>query len=280
MLAGLLATTFAWASPGLVRKQVESSLLVKGQIDIEPDGSVSGVAIDREDQLPESVRGFVRESAGRWKFEPVLVDGKAVRARAPMSARLVAKKIEGDSYQVGIRSVNFESHDAGDPSRVESIELNPPRYPVEAFRSGIQGDVYIAVKVGRDGRVMEAVAEQVNLMVFGTEPQMRKSRQILAKGALEEARKWRFRGPTAGARVDDPYWTVRVPVHYRVYDGPVPAAPAYGRWEAYIPGPREPLPWADVADQAGFSPDALVEGGVYTAGIDHVPKLLTPLQGS
>ena len=41
----LLATAALAAGPGAVRKQAEASMLVTGQVRIEPDGSVSGSTV-------------------------------------------------------------------------------------------------------------------------------------------------------------------------------------------------------------------------------------------
>ncbi|WP_140726422.1 energy transducer TonB [Pseudomonas sp. Hp2] len=263
------------AGPGAVRKQIESSLLLKGDVDIEPDGSVSQVMLDREEKLPEGVVKLVHYSASRWKFEPVVVDGRAVRARAPMSVRVVARKLDGQ-YRVEIHSASFQRYDATRRDTVTPIKMAPPRYPENAFRVGAGGTVYLILKIGRDGTVQDAVAEQVNLRIVASEGDMRKLRGILAQNALGAAQKWTFNPPTEGDEVDDPYWTVRVPINYSFANQL--SEEDYGTWVSYVPGPRERAPWVIEEDRAGFSPDALAEGGVYMANQEG-PRLLTPLQG-
>lgn len=277
---GLMAVvTVAGAVPSSVRKQVESSLLVTGEIDIEVSGSVSNVAIDREDKLPAGVVSFVREAGLHWRFEPVMRDGRAIQARAPMSVRVVAKKVEGDQYKITLSGANFERRDDDSPERVGMVEMDPPRYPEQAWRSGAAGSVYLVVKVGRDGKVQDVVAEQVNLRVLGSESEMRLLRNVFAKSALAAARAWQFRIPSRGDAVDAPFWNVRVPVSYAMGDQPMESrANDYGRWISYVPGPRTLVPWAQ-DDRTGFSPDTLTDGGVYMAD-NHAPRLLTPLQGS
>jgi hypothetical protein len=279
LLLALLASAMpaVAAGPASVRKQIESSLLVEGEVDIELDGSVSKVVFDREEKLPEGVVKFVRDSARQWKFEPVVVDGKAVQARAPMSVRVVAKKLDDGQYRIEIRSASFErGYDEKSPGSVASIKMDPPRYPENAYRAGASGTVYLILKVGRDGSVQDAVAEQVNLRVVAPEADMRMFRKIFATSALVAAQKWTFRPPTEGENAADPYWTVRVPVFYSL--DPQSREVSYGRWLSYVPGPRERAPWVTDKDRAGFSPDALVEGGVYMAN-EKGPRLLTPLQG-
>ena len=284
-VAGLLLTGWllvaagAGAAPASVRNQIESSLLVTGTVDIEPDGSVSKVAIEREDRLPPGVVSFVRDAGLQWRFEPVVRDGQAVRARAPMSVRVVAQKVEKDEYRITLRGASFERYDPEDPERVVSIKMDPPAYPERAWRAGAGGSVYLVLKIGRDGRVQDAVAEQVNLRVAVSEGEMRRLRDELARSALAATGKWSFRVPTRGEAVDAPYWSVRVPVTYTLGTQPIEGKQgAYGKWISYIPGPRQPVPWAQDRDQAGFSPDTLADGGVYMAD-GRAPRLLTPLQG-
>ncbi|MCW0367318.1 hypothetical protein NB699_002301 [Xanthomonas sacchari] len=282
VLSLLLAFTAVAADgvgPGAVRKQIESSMLVSGTIDIEPSGTVSALALDQQERLPEGVVGFVRNSVMQWKFEPGLRDGKPVPARAPMTLRVVAKRLQGDDYQVEIRGADFSHYDPNDRSVVTSIQMKPPAYPEAAYSVGAAGSAYLVLKVGRDGRVADAAVEQVNLRVVASERQMQQLREVLGKSALGAARKWTFRPPSEGKDVEAPYWTVRVPVDYALRDDMPQGAPSsYGRWTSYVPGPRQRAPWITGEDATGFSPDLLPAGGVYMAG-NGGPRLLTPLQG-
>ena len=138
LLLGLPALVVAEPSPGSVaqvRQQVESSMLVSGDVHIETDGSVSRLVLRQEETLPEGVVKLVRDSALQWRFEPIVVDGKLVRAVAPMSLRVVARKLEGGSYEVSLRGVSFQKYDSTDPQNVASIQMDPPRYPELAFRA-------------------------------------------------------------------------------------------------------------------------------------------------
>ena len=270
---GLAAPAFAADKSA---EQIEASMLVTGNVDIETDGSLSQLQIDKEQALPAGVVKFVRDNARHWKFEPVLRDGKAVQAQAPMRLRVVAKKLPDGSFQVGLRGVSFERYDANDPELAVATVRGAPKYPVEAFRAGAAGTVYAVVKVGRNGRVEDAVAEQVNLRILSTDAEMRRLRRMFADATLSALRDWRFRVPTQGENVDKPFWTVRIPVSYAI-DGQ-PGESDYGTWVNYVPGPRESLPWAEAAARSSFAPDTLGEGGIYMAD-SHAPRLLTPLQG-
>lgn len=275
----LFGANVAGAMPASVKKQIESSLLVKGSVDIEPDGSVSAVAIDREEKLPPGVVKFVREAGLHWRFEPVLRDGKAIQARSPMSLRVVAKKLDDGDYQISLHGASFDRYDPEDPTRATGIKMTPPSYPDRAARSGAGGSVYLIVKVGRDGKVEEAIAEQVNLRILAPEGEMRLLRDMFARNAVAAAKAWTFRVPTEGEEATRSFWNVRVPVTYSLEPQAIEGRDRdYGRWISYIPGPRQQAPWMPEKERAEFSPDTLADGGVYMAD-NRAPRLLTPLQG-
>lgn len=269
VVLGLLLSGTAFAvNPRGVRRQVESSLIVTGTIDIDADGRVLGHALEHADALPEGVVAMVGSVVPRWRFEPVELHGTATRARAPMSLRIVAKQLDGDRFTVQIRGAHFGASAPGET--VTSHELAPPLYPEAAMRAGVGGMVYVVVRIGRDGRVEEAVAEQVNLRVVTSEPAMRQWRTLLAQAALRAARDWTFNPPRTGDQADAPHWSARIPVDFISADETPAAA---HEWQAYVPGPREAIPWYPAASAAGA--DALAAGGVYP--LDPGLHLLTPL---
>ncbi|WP_241772723.1 energy transducer TonB [Stenotrophomonas pictorum] len=279
LLATPLVATAAGYGPAAVREQVESSMLVRGEVQIETDGTVSAVTLHREEKLPRGVVTLVREAALQWRFEPIVVEGAVVKAIAPMSLRVIARKGEGDSFEVALRGLNFQRFDSEDPQNVASLDMPPPRYPEQAWRTGASGDVYLLVRVGRNGQVEDAFAEQVNLGFLSSAAEQRRFRELFARNAVAAARRWTFRTPTTGETASQPYWNIRVPVSYRLSTGTVPREhDGYGRWNSYVAGPRESAPWRDAAQEAHFSPDTLPEGGVYMADAKG-PRLLTPLHG-
>ena len=256
-------------APESVREQVEVTMLLTGTIDIEPGGSVSSYALDDRAKVPDYVQSMVDREIPAWRFEPTLRDGLAVPVRSPMNLRVVARPVEGDSFQLSIAGVSFGKYSDDATDYVTRGRLRPPSYPVEAEMAGGKGTVYLVLRINREGRAEDMFVEQVNLTTLGTEAQMATVREVLSKAATDAAWKWTYHPPTTGEHVDDDYWAVRVPVEFRLYDDK-PAA--YGRWEAYLPGPRATAAWA----QDGVSPDAIAGGGLHPVGSG--PKLLTPLQ--
>ncbi len=259
-----------------ILKQVESSMLVKGTIETNVDGSVHTLSIDQPEKFPAGLVDFVQKQVSTWKFEPVLLDGKPVRARSSMSTRVVARKVDDDGYSIAIRNASFDGQAPKDGETLASKRLGPPRYPLSVAQSGASGSVHVVVKVGKDGQVSDALVEQVNLRTIGTQKQMEAWRAALADAALKTARSWLFTPPAQGELADDEYWSARVPVDFKMDNRPTSS---YGKWEVYIPGPRQTIPWSE-EERPGFSPDALADGGVYMVGPSKGPKLLTPLDGS
>lgn len=255
-----------------VRKQTEMSLLATGSIDIGPDGKVVTYSLDDAEKLPPAVHKVLGRASTSWAFEPVLVNGRAVRATTKMSLRFVAKKTGENTYDVQVAGADFRVNTPPEeyPS---SKKLTPPKYPDNAARSGMGGTVYVILRIGRDGRVEDAFAEQVNLSAVDRERAMDGWRDILATAALRTAKSWKFVPPTRGEEVDNPYWRVRVPIDFI---RPGADEPKYGEWFAYIPGPRHSAPWAE--EKASSGSDALVAGGVYPLGGG--VKLLTSLDGT
>jgi hypothetical protein len=272
MLLAMWAGVAFAAGPAALRKQIESSLLVKGTIDINADGSVAGHALEREAELPSGIVGMISKTVPQWRFEPIELSEGKTRARATMSLRIVARKADDGNFIVRIRGAQFSQERE---SLAAVGRLSPPRYPENAAYAGVGGSVYLALKVGRDGRVEDAVAEQVNLHVIARERDMPRWREMLAESALHSAREWRFMPPTTGEDVDAPHWTVRVPVDFYAPDRKIPEA---HQWQAYIPGPRQSIPWRQDNDRTGISADALAGGNVHP--MDGGPRLLTPLDPS
>jgi hypothetical protein len=260
------------AGPGAVRKQVEASMVVTGTIQIDTAGKVSSYALDRQEKLPAGVVGLIDQAVPHWTFQPVLIDGEAAHVRTDMSIRVVASKVDPDSYSFAIRSAGFGANSGKPTERMRSVGLTPPRYPDLAARAGVTGTVYLLVKAGRDGKVIDVVAEQINLRVIDDERSMERWRRLFANAAVSKARGWRFTPPTEGAEAAKASWVLRVPVAFTL-NGPVHAD--YGRWESYVPGPRLPNPWGGDAQGRAFNPDILPPGGTYLAGSG--PVLLTDL---
>ena len=250
-------------------------MLVTGHVDVDRSGQVTAHVLDKQDQLPAYVVSLIQRALPEMRFEPVLVDGAPVLARAKMSLRMVATPADKGNMNLRIAGAHFgEEEIAGTSAEsVRSIEMKPPRYPMSVLDMGGKGTVYLLVRVGRDGRVADVAAEQVNLTAVGNGREMRVIRERLAKAAVDGAREWRFAPPTQGEAVSSEYWVVRVPVDFQLGGD---RTAGYGQWSTYHPGEQTRPSWA-APTPPGFSPDTLVAGGV-TPEVSRF-KLLTPLEG-
>lgn len=263
------------AGPGAVRKQVEASMLLTGDIVVAPDGSVKSYELDKSDKIPADVAGLIGSATQRWHFEPVMRDGQAVTAKARMSIRVVASHPTPDSkdFVAHIAGATFGDYDDASTEKVTYVERKPPGYPELAARSHVGGTVYVLLRIGRDGKVIDAEAEQVNLSVVASDGDMKVWRKVLAAPSVAAAKQWTFRIPTTGEHAGDRYYVTRVPVMYRL-ERTAPDA-NYGVWQAYVPGPRETASWAHDDRTAGGSTDALPDGQIQLVGAGL--KLTTPV---
>lgn len=272
-----LVDTAAAQTAREVRRQAEASMTLSGVIDIGREGQVEGFQLDHREKVDAGVAGFVDKAVQGWRFEPVLVDGKPVLARTTVRLRLIAGNMEADSMQVRVADARFgKLSDSRQPSTddVTGAKMRAPAYPPQAASIRGQGTVLLLVRVGRDGKVADVIAEQTNLTVVGPERTMNQLRDVLAKASVRNARDWTFNPPTTGEDKDRDFWTVRVPVNY-FFDK---QSERYGRWAAYIPGPRQQAPWKTGEDALVAGTDLLPEGGVYMVGrAQEGPRLLTPL---
>ncbi|HET9048301.1 MAG TPA: energy transducer TonB [Chiayiivirga sp.] len=261
-----------------LRDQIESSMRLTGSIDIEADGSVSAFTLDQEDKVSAALADYVHQKVASWHFEPVLGDGgEAVQIRTPVHLRLLAKSVAGedDSVELSIASADFSKESAPkDPTTLHFDRMQPPQYPLDAVRARVSGDVAMLVEVGRDGRVKNLHARQVNLRVQKGARIMKKWRARLAAASEHAIRDWTFKVPTEGPQADCESWHIVVPISFS-FDRS--AAKRYGQWDTYVAGPVQSTPWLDKDDaKQNVSADALADGGLYLLREDG-PRLLSSL---
>lgn len=258
----LLAWT-ALAGPNDVRRSVEASMLVTGWIEVAPDGSVRDYTVDRPEKIPPIVTDLIKKSVPGWKFhfdEPV----DAVQ-RTKMSLRIKATPVDDKHDSIAISGATFGDGGEAPTDHVSYKDRQPPRYPLDAIASRVSGTVYLIMRVNRQGEVQDVAAEQVNLGVYGREAEMRRFRTMLANAATEAAKKWTYHLPTTGKHLSDPYWDVIVPVQFDLHVYGAPEQDTYGKWEPYIPGPRESVPWLKTDTRTASSPDAIPAGSISQA---------------
>ena len=277
----LFAVVFAAgaADPLVPFDQAEMSMLVKGSIEMRPDGSVRRFSIDQSKRLSPAVAQMIGAQVVRWKFEPVLVGGKPVNARTNMRLVIVAHPKDERNFDVRIQSAYFSGGKEVEGEKL-GIKTRTGLGPlVRAMMStGANGDVYLALKIGPDGKVIDGVVEQVNLTTRGTEKQMAEARRILGSESLALIRKWAFSVPTRGEEAGKPSWSGVLPVSFR-FDG---HSQRYAQWAGYFPGPCARVPWREDEkdpEEGGTCHSGAAPDGELTLD-DSGPTLLTPLNQS
>lgn len=234
---------------GAVRKQIEASLLVRGTIDLDASGQVVGVDYKYRDKLPVGVIALVDQAAKHWRFEPIDLGPDARVGRAQMTVRVVAKKAENGDYQIWLKGAQFGKDVTPEPVRrkwTATSTVVPPKYPAQALRAGVQGTVYVLARIGPDGRVQDAIAQQINLRYVDSENVMNRARSLLGNASVDAAKASTFSLP-ADFKPTDPHWVVRIPYEYMIDTVPTHET----QWVGYVPGPTLPNPWSsDTEDLA------------------------------
>jgi len=251
-----------------VRKQVEASMQVSGEIVVAPDGSVKSYTLDRAEVLAPEARAVLENSVPDWELQVKRADGRPLQSpvAVKMSVQLVARPTGvDDQLRVMIEATVFWDPKA--PVQVQhKQELTPPTYPELAVHAGVSGIVYVVLRLNPDGTVAETHAERVDMTVLADERSLRRFREMLAKTTLRTAKKWTFSiSPEQLARPGP--IGVRVPVAFALTGRDPTPKTEYGQWQAYVPGPYAPIPWLDhMADGDGIDSGigAMVPGQVYS----------------
>lgn len=273
--AALLIAVFFGNTAGAadLRKQTELGMVVTGTVEIRADGSVDRYAIDEASKVPAAVRGILERQVPRWKFEPAIVDGTPVATHTITTIRILAKPIEDGGYAAGIQSAAFSGGGVNEYGRISIRERKPAiAFPSLGFLVGMSGDVYLALKIGRDGTVLDAIVQKVNLTASANDTQMARARKAFADATLAAVRQWTFSVPTGGKGADAPYWIGVLPVYFDDLGND----DVYGKWRPYLPGPCTEIPWPD--PERGSAHDGCAKGPEGVSSLDSDgPKLLTPL---
>lgn len=256
-------------------QRLEATMRVTGWLDVAPDGRVTGHTLDHAGQVPEAVAALIERAAGGWRLEPAAGGEESGQERVRMYLKVLARKVPDtrNEFALSLSSAFFgEAASARDAEPIAS-GMRPPSYPAGPLIAGATGTVYLVLRVGHDGVVEDAVAEQVNLGVVASERRMAGLRKAFAQSAVAAARGWRI-GPPSGAEADAPYRTIRGQVDFRLAPAPSPEQRSLPHWEPYIPGPRTTPAWLD-PDIAAVEPDTFASGSAYRATAGR--RLLTAL---
>lgn len=279
----LSAAVLASGSSGDVSKRAYASMLVTGSITIAEDGSVKSYTLDQKEKLPPLVVAVIDKTVPNWKFSVDVSNlkenehiGEAGLLETRMNLRLIATEVDRQHDSVTIGDASFagavpsEMTTGGSLTEKSTVK---PSYPSRSMWSGVGGEVYVVARIGRDGKVVDAMARQVNLAVRLPRAEMPIYRADLAKAAVDAVSRWTFNVPVSGEASRQPYWYARIPITFCATSQC--EGEKYGRWGIYIPGPIEAYPWKDNSMTTSSDTDAIPSGVVFQP--DKRLKLLTPM---
>lgn len=262
-ITALLVLALLAALPALSQSsEVEYSMDAAGTIDIGPDGAVLDYRLDKG-QKP-AVAAALDQSIRGWRFEPILVDGRAVIATTRMRLALVATPVGAGEYGLKVSNVWF-----GEPDRQN--QLAPPRYPQAALKNGVAARVVLVLRLDAHGNVTDVHTEQVSLNLDqAAGHRVDRWRRTFEEATAEKAMTWKFAITELVDGQPAPHTSVRIPVEY------VPGSPGGNPWRAFVPGPRHPVPWGGTG-LATLDPEL---GNGDMQPLDSRFKLTTPLLGT
>lgn len=113
-------------------------------VDVDETGRVSAVAPDAT--LSPALQQLVREQVLSWRFSPPLQDGLPVAGTTYVSLKGCAIP-DGVAYRVAL---DFKGNG---PRYLKGPQIDPPRYPVNAARSGREARAVVTYSVETDGSV-------------------------------------------------------------------------------------------------------------------------------
>ena len=110
MMLGLVIAFSAGANgPGAVRKTIEASMQVTGEILISTDGTLQSYTLDKPEALPGDVKSLLARYLPACEFEVRTASGKPGIVRAKMTLQIVARQIEGGGNVIAVRNGVFET---------------------------------------------------------------------------------------------------------------------------------------------------------------------------
>jgi len=218
-----------------------------GEVQIAPDGRVSDYRL--QSKLEKAIADVIDRNVRGWRFEPVVIDGRAVTAKTAMHLSLKAEPADGkaDSYTLRVTSVRFgEMKMKG--------HFKPPQYPISAVQAHVGGKVMLAVRLDETGKVVDVQPYQTSLDARArNENEAEHYRHLLEKASVEAAREWQY---DLSEKVDGKAvgMIAMIPVEYSLCSMPC-SRPQSGSWRALIPGPMHPASWMNrqVADNQDLS---------------------------
>lgn len=278
-LAALAPGSVAQAGRANVARHIEglervALMTVDARIVIEADGTVSQAHVDTK--IVPALAASLERNLLQWRFEPVLVAGKALRVNTRMRVALAAEQ-QGESYRVWVDGVDYPDDDTvaavlpdGELEPIRAGRMYKPGYPLDQQMRGVMGRVMLAIRVTPEGTTGDVTVVQSLLYDFGRPlPLSRRALADFEAEAVRASRKWTYKVPPGPARkLED--MTVTVPVIFIMGDYDLDAP---GQWLVVQRIPRQTIPWLPASQtRAGLGLASSGGGSVSQFGAG--PKLI------
>jgi hypothetical protein len=271
-LLGLAMAVASMQAAAIKQAPIEASMQVTGTLSIDAAGAVSGYALDESGKLPAQVTALLARTLPALRFERTPSGEGSGPVQARMTLQVVATQADAEHMTISLHHARFVEAEPPITERVSVKHRVPLQYPHRALDIGVTATVYVAVRIDRNGRVIDAQARQVNLGGSDSEAHMRQWREMFATPTLKAVRHFTFNVPKIGPDANDADFSGVLTVQY-VINGEVPR---YGQWTVYVPGPKAEIAWLDRKDAADDS-EAVRDGEFAQSGTGL--KLLTPIGG-
>jgi TonB family protein len=169
------------------RQGLEARVLVKAFVNVL--GQVEAVEVPTADSLEN--REFVeaaRAAAWKTKWKPATRDGEPVAVWVVYHVRF---RLEQDQVSGGEGDEHVPPPDTfiAIDQQPQPLDLEPPTYPEEAKKAGIDGQVFVKVFVSKDGEVLQAlIMKETPLNVGFGEAAVKAARQGKWKPAIQNGK--------------------------------------------------------------------------------------------
>lgn len=182
LLAALPAMAADHPKPGVVA--------FNAAVRVDVDASGTPIAVEAARDLPQAIRSYIEKRVASWQYTPAKQGDVTVPATTYVQVAACAIPTpSGDAFSL---AADF---DGNGPRNAGDRRMQPPKYPPEAQRQGVEAEFLVVLDVAADGSARLGRIEQAEV-----------SRQGRAGEFEQELRRW------AKILRFDPEWVAGKPV--------------------------------------------------------------------
>ena len=235
---GILAILlFAFSGLALAEKETQMIAKIGGDITVSADGSVKSVSLMNVKEA--KLRNYLEDNVKSWTFYPVEVNGRPIQSTSKFSFDLIATFLSGGELKqieftdVLIKQSAFEV-EIKKTNGFKYGRLGRLEYPVQAFNSGAEATIELAIDIAADGKIKNAAVNSVELINANTGNPKRLT-ELFVSNALKHTRYRLFSKDELSAHGCLDGCVASYKVEFIMGDG--------DGWKPYLRIPVEPVPW-------------------------------------